>query len=307
MGPNSDRWYWNTESIVRVQEFFGPSWELPFRVVTLLSDSGVVLILVAMIFWTLGRRIAYNVLAAVMTGALIITIIKFGIEVPRPEHVDLIVYESRTSPSFPSGHAMYAVAFWGMLAYLSIVREATALVVILVVMLSRMFLGIHYPADLAVGAAVGLLGILIGCVVAKHIFSRLTNQQMSLLIAAGFLGSVVITPIAGSIPFGWEVLGGLLGAGVGTLIESKTINYRPAPGPASAQLVRLLVGGGGVLFFVLIAVFLRQVDGSALLRTLVSFPLGLWAMLVTPYILDRFGLSESAQRSPGRSLKGYQT
>lgn len=65
--------------------------------------------------------------------------------------------------SFPSGHAMIAVAFYGMLGYLLIVSlgwprrlvvPVTA-VVVLLIGLSRIYLGVHYPSDVLAGFALG--------------------------------------------------------------------------------------------------------------------------------------------------------
>jgi undecaprenyl-diphosphatase len=66
--------------------------------------------------------------------------------------------------SFPSGHTLHAVAFTGV-----VVPElpATALLLLpisLAVAASRVVLGLHYPSDVAAGAAVGglLAGLAIG-------------------------------------------------------------------------------------------------------------------------------------------------
>jgi membrane-associated phospholipid phosphatase len=68
------------------------------------------------------------------------------------------------SPGFPSGHAASATSFW---MSLSIMAERTWLwilgvVIILLVMISRMYLGVHFLADISSGFACGLLIIAIG-------------------------------------------------------------------------------------------------------------------------------------------------
>jgi membrane-associated phospholipid phosphatase len=294
MTPNGERWYWSTEHIIRVQEFFGPAWELPFRIVTLLSDSGVILIMVAVLFWILGRRVAYTALAAVMAAAVIGTAIKIGADIPRPEHVNLIAYETGSSPAFPSGHTMLAIAFWGTLVYLGVIRAVTAGAIVLVVMLSRLYLGVHYLADLIAGIGVGLVAVAIAYGVWNHLFSRLTRQQASLLIAAGLFGSVIMIPVAGTFPLGWEILGGTLGAGTATLIETRYIRYEPRQVGWSWQFSRIAIGGAGVLVFVAIGSMLS--DAGVFPRAALFFAAGLWVLLFVPYILDRLGHTDSAQR-----------
>ena len=73
-----------------------------------------------------------------------------------------------SSYSFPSGHAMESLVVYGMLAYFAVLAlrawkwrvaavVATTLLVLLIV-LSRMYLGVHYLNDVAAGHAAGACG-----------------------------------------------------------------------------------------------------------------------------------------------------
>jgi undecaprenyl-diphosphatase len=61
--------------------------------------------------------------------------------------------------SYPSGHATGAAAFWTVLAVLLVPRwgrRAWALLVVpVVVAVSRVLLGVHYPSDVLAGLLVG--------------------------------------------------------------------------------------------------------------------------------------------------------
>jgi uncharacterized protein (TIGR03382 family) len=91
----------------------------------------------------------------------------FGVPLPR-------------SGSFPSGHALMAMAFFGGLAAvlarrtprlaLRIALVAAAGVAVLLVGLSRVYLGVHYPSDVVAGFGVALLWV--GCVAATDRSSR---------------------------------------------------------------------------------------------------------------------------------------
>jgi membrane-associated phospholipid phosphatase len=289
MTPDESHWYWDPENIVRVQEFFGSTWETPFRLFTYLGDSGLILIMVAATFWVLGRHVTYGTLITVMIGAALGSAIKVLTDVARPAHPDLILYESGTSPSFPSGHTFLAISFWGSLVFLGVIRTLVATAIVIVVMLSRLFLGVHYLADMFVGVALGLVAVTLGYAAVKLVLERLSQEQAAMLMAAGLFGSLVMLPVTGEFPLGWEILGGLLGAGFGTVIESRSVRFAPSRGTYADHALRLAIGAGGIVLFVLMGSILRDAGGGAIIRAALFFLAGVWAMLGTPWILDRLG------------------
>ena len=115
----------------------------------------------------LGEWLKLTGWVAAFSGAsLIDRWLKVVVHRPRP------VYAARLLPhptwSFPSGHAMGSLVGYGMLAYLlvlashgkpsrqrSIVIVATTL--ILVIGITRLYLGVHYLSDVVGGYAAGLI------------------------------------------------------------------------------------------------------------------------------------------------------
>jgi len=79
--------------------------------------------------------------------------------------------------SFPSGHAIMAVTFYGLLIYIlqhSITIDwlkwfVTVLVIVLIILIgfSRVYLRVHYASDVAAGFIIGLLWLLISLAVLK--------------------------------------------------------------------------------------------------------------------------------------------
>jgi len=87
--------------------------------------------------------------------------------------------------SFPSGHAIMAVTFYGLLIYIlqhSITIDwlkwfVTVLVIVLIILIgfSRVYLRVHYASDVAAGFIIGLLWLLISLAVLKWLEGYVTS------------------------------------------------------------------------------------------------------------------------------------
>ena len=87
--------------------------------------------------------------------------------------------------SFPSGHAIMAVTFYGLLIYIlqhSITTDwlkwfLTFLVVVLIILIgfSRIYLRVHYASDVAAGFIIGLLWLLLSLAVLKWLEGYVTS------------------------------------------------------------------------------------------------------------------------------------
>ncbi|MDN3564628.1 phosphatase PAP2 family protein [Paeniroseomonas aquatica] len=145
----------------------GPPWfEEMGRDVTALGSFvflGFVLAAVVGYLMLIQKRGAALLMAvAVLGGAMVSTLLKLGFDRPRPD----IVHTARVfTASFPSGHAtLSAVTFLtigALLTRLTIDGRVKVyfmgLAVFLTVMvgLSRLYLGVHYPTDVLAGWCVG--------------------------------------------------------------------------------------------------------------------------------------------------------
>jgi undecaprenyl-diphosphatase len=108
------------------------------------------------------RSAAVLVLVSVVGGTILSTLLKMGYNRPRP---DLVAMSQQFTASFPSGHAMLsAVTFLtlgALLARLAPTRPlqllsiSAAILLTLLVGISRVYMGVHYPSDVLAGWCVG--------------------------------------------------------------------------------------------------------------------------------------------------------
>lgn len=128
-----------------------------------------------------GWNISIQVLIVLTTTALLNVILKFFINRTRPEDVQLI---EAAGLSFPSGHSMGSMAFYGFIIYLiwlhfrspslKIGLSVLMAVIILLIGFTRIYLGVHYPSDVAAGFAAGLSWLAI-CI---WIFNWLNHRRL---------------------------------------------------------------------------------------------------------------------------------
>ncbi len=136
--------------------------------ITALGTGTVVLMIAALsaLFLSLTQHKFSALLLFVATagGIVLNGILKFGFHRPRPHIIPWGT--NAVASSFPSGHAMSAIVVYGTVAYLAArlherrwARWLTmffAVVVILFICYSRMYLGVHYPSDILAGLLIGV-------------------------------------------------------------------------------------------------------------------------------------------------------
>ena len=107
-----------------------------------------------------GRCVAANLACVLVLNV----VLKQIVQRPRPDGFRLI---AETGYSFPSGHSMVSMAFFGLLVWMIWVYEKDRLMrnvwcvlmglVIVMVGVSRIYLGVHYASDVLAGFCVSLV------------------------------------------------------------------------------------------------------------------------------------------------------
>ena len=146
----------------------GPDWlaDVMADVTALGGNAVLTLLVVGVVVYLLSvgkRGTALLVGGAVGSGAILSTFLKLGFDRPRP---DLVAHLSHAySSSFPSGHAMLSAVTYltlGVLLARAHERRRTKIIVMtygvtltVLIGLSRIYLGVHWPTDVMAGWALG--------------------------------------------------------------------------------------------------------------------------------------------------------
>lgn len=154
-----------------------PALTVLFLAVTQLGSTLVLVVgaVAAVAALAARRRLADAALVAtaIAGGELLDAVLKAIVHRGRPEFADPIA--TAGGYSFPSGHAMAALTLYGALAYVIARRVGgarrravwvgLALAVVVLVGVSRVYLGVHYLSDVLAGYAAGAAWLLL-CILA---------------------------------------------------------------------------------------------------------------------------------------------
>ena len=147
------------------------------------------------------RRDAVVLIAAVVLPSLFAVLLKYLVDRPRPVEARPFV----SGPSFPSGHTLMATVVYGFIAYMivadvpkrrmAVVAMLALTTFIVLVPLSRVYLGVHWPYDTLASLALGvaLLAVLIETIKGKWL-ARLQHDTPPWFAksVAGFAGVAIL-------------------------------------------------------------------------------------------------------------------
>ncbi len=147
-----------------LEEIRNPVLDFIFSLVTLFGEETVFMAVGMIVFWCVNKQKGYYLLCVGFVGTVINQFLKILFRIPRPWVKDpnfTIVESAREAASgysFPSGHTQTSVGLFGGVALKwknRAVRIASIALCVLVP-LSRMYLGVHTPADVGVSIVIAL-------------------------------------------------------------------------------------------------------------------------------------------------------
>ena len=175
---------WDEPLMLDLHRLSRPWLSTLFYAITRTGDILIVFPVLAMVIylWRRSEKItAALYVAAVITFPLVSLVVKNQFARPRQALFPPLVVEQ--TYSFPSGHSLTAMAVYGLAAVLLWQRAHRVLAVIsgswvMLIGLSRVYLGAHYPSDVLASFAAGIILLVIILFMDKRLNGR-TSQKAS--------------------------------------------------------------------------------------------------------------------------------
>ena len=212
--------------------------------VTKLGEETAFLVAALIVFWCVDKRSGYYLMTVGFIGTMANQFLKLACRVPRPWVLDpefTILEEAReaaTGYSFPSGHSQSSVGTFGAIANTTRNKwvKGICIAVCVLVPLSRMYIGVHTPSDVLVGA--GMACCMVG-LLKKPVLER-TEKAMKILIAVMLAMALGLLLYVEAYPFpadvdphnlesgvknAYTMIGCIAGVAVVYCFEKKYVNF----------------------------------------------------------------------------------
>jgi len=288
---------WGIQGNQLVQAFGSPLLDSFFRAITMLGDEMFFLLLVPFLYWVIDKRLATRAGLLYLLSAYVNVVLKAIFAVPRPSPELVRVLDDAGGYSFPSGHAQSTTTAWGYLAASLHKRWlwVVAVIIIVLVALSRVYLGVHYPQDVIAGILLGVLLVTLYLRLEKWLNGRVTLSLPAQLALAVAVPLVLLLLQADSDTC--SAMGTLMGLSLGVILERRYVRFGNK-GPWAKRMLRFVLG-----IAVVLAIYagLKLVLPAGLgFRVLRYGVIGLWASFGAPAVFVRTGLAPREQAAPLR-------
>jgi len=183
---------WDMSAAASIHSTITPIGIRVFKAITNIG-SPVAMVAIAVVgaltmFVQKHRLLAYTWAAAAGGGAILDGVLKTSVHRSRPQYAAAFLHGS--SYSFPSGHAMGSIIGYGFLAYALVLSAkrvgwhrhlifSLAALLTLLIGISRVYLGVHYPSDVVGGWAAGFAWLAV-CITGYQVVSGRSTLRDSL-------------------------------------------------------------------------------------------------------------------------------
>ncbi len=273
-----------------------PPLDSVFKTINFLQTEDFFLIALPIVWWCIDKRTGASLALLFLLSDYSVRLLKGVTNVTRPYDAQPRIrnLDPQADLSFPSAGAMDTTIFWVYLAALLRSRLMWIFAVVLVVVMSftRVYLGAHYPTDVLVSVVLG------AAIIAFALGGRVADRAAASPRAAQWLLAVGVPLALALIRLNHETavtLGALLGFGVGLILEAECVRFQPRNGIAK-QVAKGLIGlAVGLGIRLALKPLLPEGDLFTMMRYAV---IGLWMGVGAPWAFVALCLAETTTREP---------
>ena len=249
-----------------LEKIRNPIFDFFFSLITHIGEETFFLVIAILFFWCIDKKQGYFILMTGLVGTVLNQALKLLCKIPRPWVLDsnfTIVESARAEAagySFPSGHTQNVAGTFGAVGRFAKQRwlSITCIVIIALVSLSRMYLGVHTPYDVATSLCIAalIIFVLAPMFATDEKFHRAMPYiiLVSIVLSVGFAlyaflhgeGGVDEHNLYSARKNGATLLGCLLGLCLVYPLDRFKINF-VTDGKWYSQVIKLALGFGGVL------------------------------------------------------------
>ena len=228
--------------------------------ITTLGEETAFLVIGLIVFWCVDKRKGYYIMSVGFLGTMVNQVLKLTFRIPRPWILDpnfTILEQAReaaTGYSFPSGHTQTAVGTFGSIAAFSQRKGMRAVCITLAILVgfSRMYVGVHTPADVLVGALCALILIFAlkkpmlqgGVATLKGIFILMIAVALGFFAYVhlwSFPADMDVHNLKSGLKNAYTMLGCTVGMAIVYVADNKKLHF-PVEATWLVQLIKVIVG-----------------------------------------------------------------
>jgi len=273
-------------------------WATPlFTAISALGNDYFYVALIATGYWTTDKRSSTKAALLLLLSSVTNYWLKITLKNPRPPPTNWLPGTTAINYSFPSGHAQSSATIYGWLGLKDEDTRKRALLVILILLigLSRIYIGVHWLGDILLGWAVGTTILTLAWRIEEPASSALSRYNPDILclgLVAFGLAAMILTELLSPVNIpgledNFGANGGLIiGLGAGLTLERKYVNFTtPKPGDKRRATLRVILGLSLVLLTMLVLspilptdIYLLRATRYALTAIVVFF---IWPLIFT--------------------------
>jgi membrane-associated phospholipid phosphatase len=203
------------------------------------------LAVIAVGYWAVDKQLSKQVAILLLFSSVSNYWLKSIIRNPRPPQSNWLPGVSASNYSLPSGHSQSSTVFWGWVG-VSVTKkyvQVSLFALIILVGVSRVYLGVHWLGDVLSGWLIGAFILSIVIRFKESFFSMVDSTKLYFFLVVAGLSMFVIESISTGFNDNLGSLGGLMiGAGSGFLLEKKYVDFNVSDVSLSVRLLRAGVG-----------------------------------------------------------------